>query len=52
MSPCPRAHLSPNFGPMPRFLALTCLMLLTVIARAGGLFDAGAWAPIVLPVEP
>ena len=37
---------------MPRFLALTCLMLLTVIARAGGLFDAGAWAPIVLPAEP
>ena len=38
---------------MPRFLALTCLMLLSaVIARAGGLFDAGAWAPIVIPVEP
>ena len=37
---------------MPRFLALTCLMLLSAVARAGGLFDAGAWAPIVLPVEP
>jgi len=37
---------------MPRFLALTCLMLLSAVARAGGLFDAGAWAPIVLPAEP
>ena len=37
---------------MPRFLALTCLLLLSAVARAGGLFDAGAWAPIVLPVEP
>jgi hypothetical protein len=37
---------------MPRILALTCLWLLTVTARAGGLFEAGAWAPIVLPAEP
>lgn len=37
---------------MPRILALTCLLLFTVAARAGGLFDAGAWAPIVLPAEP
>ncbi|MBM3869198.1 MAG: DUF4838 domain-containing protein [Verrucomicrobia bacterium] len=37
---------------MPRILALTCLLLLSVVARAGGLFDAGAWAPIVLPAEP
>lgn len=38
--------------PMPRILALTCLLLLSAVARAGGLFDAGAWAPIVLPAEP
>ena len=37
---------------MPRPLALICFLLLSVIARAGGLFDAGAWAPIVVPVEP
>jgi hypothetical protein len=37
---------------MPRILALTCLLLLTVTARAGGLFEAGAWAPIILPAEP
>jgi hypothetical protein len=37
---------------MPRILALTCLLLLTVAARAGGLFDAGVWAPIILPAEP
>jgi hypothetical protein len=37
---------------MPRPLALICFLLLSAIARAGGLFDAGAWAPIVLPVEP
>ena len=37
---------------MPRLLALTCLMLLSAMARADGLFDAGAWAPIVLPAEP
>ena len=37
---------------MPRILALTCLLLLSVTARAGGLFDAGAWAPIILPTEP
>lgn len=37
---------------MPRFLALACLLLLSAAARAGGLFDAGAWAPIVLPAEP
>ena len=37
---------------MPRFLALTCLMLLSAVGHAGGLFDAGAWAPIVLPAEP
>ena len=37
---------------MPRPLALICFLLLSVIARAGGLFDAGVWAPIVIPVEP
>ena len=37
---------------MPRILALTCLLLLSALARAGGLFDAGVWAPIVLPAEP
>jgi hypothetical protein len=37
---------------MPRPLALICFLLISVVARAGGLFDAGAWAPIVLPVEP
>ena len=37
---------------MPRILALICLLLVSLSARAGGLFDAGAWAPIVLPVEP
>jgi hypothetical protein len=37
---------------MPRPLALICFLLLSVVVRAGGLFDAGAWAPIVLPVEP
>ncbi|MEI6795047.1 MAG: DUF4838 domain-containing protein [Verrucomicrobiota bacterium] len=37
---------------MPRPLALICFLLLSTVARAGGLFDAGAWAPIVLPVEP
>jgi hypothetical protein len=37
---------------MPRPLALICFLLLSVVARAGGLFDAGAWAPIVLPAEP
>ena len=37
---------------MPRILALTCLLLLSVSLRAGGLFDAGAWAPIMLPAEP
>jgi hypothetical protein len=37
---------------MPRPLALICFLLLSVVGRAGGLFDAGAWAPIVLPVEP
>jgi hypothetical protein len=37
---------------MPRILALTCLLLLSAFARAGGLFDAGAWAPIVLPATP
>ena len=37
---------------MPRLLALTCLMIFSALARAGGLFDAGAWAPIVLPAEP
>jgi hypothetical protein len=36
---------------MPRILALTCLLLLSVSLRAGGLFDAGAWAPIILPAE-
>jgi hypothetical protein len=34
---------------MPRVLALTCLLLLSALARAGRLFDAGVWAPIVLP---
>ena len=37
---------------MPRPLALICFLLLSAVARAGGLFDAGAWAPIVLPAEP
>ena len=37
---------------MPRPLAFICFLLLSVVVRAGGLFDAGAWAPIVLPVEP
>jgi hypothetical protein len=37
---------------MPRILALTCLLLLSVSLRAGGLFDAGVWAPILLPAEP
>ncbi len=37
---------------MPRILAFICLLLLSVVARAGGLFDAGVWAPIVLPAEP
>ena len=37
---------------MPRPLALICFLLLSALARAGGLFDAGAWAPIVLPAEP
>jgi len=37
---------------MPRILALVCLLLISVAARAGGLFDAGVWAPIVLPAEP
>ena len=37
---------------MPRILALTCLLLLSVAARAAGLFDAGAWAPIVIPAKP
>ncbi|MEY3853132.1 MAG: hypothetical protein RI910_2112, partial [Verrucomicrobiota bacterium] len=37
---------------MPRPLALICFLLLSAVARAGGLFDAGAWAPIVLPTEP
>ena len=37
---------------MPRILALTCLLLLSVSLRAGGLFDAGVWAPIMLPAEP
>ena len=37
---------------MPRILALTCLLLLSALARAGGLFDAGVWAPIILPAEP
>ncbi len=37
---------------MPRILAFTCLLLLSAVARAGGLFDAGVWAPIVLPAEP
>lgn len=37
---------------MLRPLALTCLLLLAAVTRAGGLFDAGAWAPIVLPAEP
>jgi hypothetical protein len=37
---------------MPRILALTCLLLLSVSLRAGGLFDAGVWVPIMLPAEP
>ena len=32
---------------MPRILALTCLLLLSVSLRAGGLFDAGVWAPFL-----
>ncbi len=39
-------------NPMPRILALACLLLLSVSVRAGGLFDAGVWAPIMLPAEP
>ncbi len=37
---------------MPRILALTCLLLLSLPVHAGGLFDAGVWAPIVLPAAP
>lgn len=37
---------------MPRPLVLFCLLLFTLTARAGGLFDAGVWAPIILPAEP
>ena len=37
---------------MPRPLALICFLLLSAVGHAGGLFDAGAWAPIVLPAEP
>jgi len=37
---------------MPRILALISLLLLSVVVRAAGLFDAGAWAPIILPAEP
>jgi hypothetical protein len=37
---------------MPRFLALTCLLVFSGVLRAAGLFDAGVWAPIVLPAEP
>ena len=37
---------------MLRPLTLACFLLLTALARAGGLFDAGAWAPIILPTEP
>lgn len=37
---------------MPRPFAFICLILLAAVARAGGLFDAGVWAPIVLPAEP
>ena len=33
-------------------LALVFFLLLSVAVRAGGLFNAGAWAPIVLPAEP
>ncbi len=55
MSPCPRAHLPPSIRRIPamlRPLTLACFLLLTVVVRAGGLFDAGVWAPIVLPAEP
>ena len=37
---------------MPRRLAFACLLLAAAVVRAGGLFDAGVWAPIVLPAEP
>ena len=37
---------------MPRFLALLCFLLLGPSLRADGLFDAGRWAPIVLPAKP
>ena len=37
---------------MPRALALICLLLFSAALRAGGLFDAGVWAPIVIPAEP
>ena len=37
---------------MLRPLTLACFLLLSALARAGGLFDAGAWAPIILPSEP
>ncbi len=37
---------------MPRLLAFNCLLLLAVTLRAGGLFEAGTWAPVVLPATP
>ncbi len=37
---------------MPSPLAVICVLLRAAIARAGGVFDAGTWAPIVLPAEP
>ena len=37
---------------MPRTLALLCFLLLGTSLRADGLFDAGRWAPIVVPADP
>lgn len=53
--PCSRAHLPPSIRRIPamlRPLTLVCLLWLSAVVRAGGLFDAGVWAPIVLPAEP
>lgn len=37
---------------MPRVPAIVCLLLFSALSRAAGLFDAGVWAPIVLPATP
>ena len=55
MHPLPTGQL-PSYHPlipaMLRPLTLACLLLLSVTLRAGGLFDGGVWAPIILPTEP